>query len=95
LDAAAPDEKGELEAVALAFSFFGFFFSRLPLCSRLAMTVSVCEKTPPTDLSRRGSSAFASSGDRIAFASHMSQYEQLALEEKITSKRTKIGHDVR
>jgi hypothetical protein len=42
LDAATPDEKGEVVAAALGFSFFGFFFSRLPLCSRLAVT-SVAE----------------------------------------------------
>jgi hypothetical protein len=36
LNVAATDEKEEIWTVGLGFSFFGFLFSRLPFCSRLA-----------------------------------------------------------
>lgn len=41
LDIPAPAAKEEAGGAGFALSFFGFFFSRLPLCSRLAMANSL------------------------------------------------------
>src|SRR6476469_5485965 len=41
-------------AIVLIFSFFGFFASRLPFCSRLAMTFSLVRWQPITSGSKVG-----------------------------------------